>query len=51
MNVHLGLPHLHINFHDQIHLTLTVKKKQIWAAFERFTRMGYKSRDEPNKHT
>ena len=27
MNVHLGLPHLHINFHDQIHLTLAVTKK------------------------
>ena len=27
MNVHLGLPHLHIKFHDQIHLTLTVTKK------------------------
>ena len=27
MNVHLGLPHLHINFHDQIHLTLPVTKK------------------------
>ena len=26
MNVHLGLPHLHINFHDQIHLTLAVTK-------------------------
>ena len=27
MNVHLGLSHLHINFHDQIHLTLVVTKK------------------------
>ena len=27
MKVHLSLLHLHINFHDQIHLTLAITKK------------------------
>ena len=34
MNVFLSLSHLYIKFHGQIHLTLEVKKRQIWGAFE-----------------
>jgi hypothetical protein len=29
MNVHLILPHLYTKFHDQIYLTLAVKKNKI----------------------
>jgi hypothetical protein len=34
MNVHLNLSYLYTKFHDQIHLTLTVTKKEKFGVFE-----------------